>query len=207
MNALLLVDIQKDFLPDGSLPVPEGDEIIPVVNRLQDYFDIIVATKDWHPEDHGSFASSHEGWQPGDKVELDGVEQILWPDHCVQDSEGAEFADGLKTEKVIKTIKKGIDPKIDSYSGFYDNQHRRATGLHDYLRGKNVDTVYITGLAADVCVRFTALDALELGYITFLIKDATKAVGGEEAFHKIMKELEDKGAKVVTSDEMIELLK
>ncbi len=207
MNALLLVDIQRDFLPGGSLSVPEGDEIIPVVNKLQDYFDIIVATQDWHPEGHGSFASGHEGKQQGDKVELDGVEQILWPDHCVQDSEGAEFAGGLKTEKVIKTIKKGIDPKIDSYSGFFDNQHRRATGLHDYLREKDVDTVCITGLAADVCVRFTALDALESGYQTFLIKDATRAVGGEEAFHKVMRELEDKGAKVVTSDEMIELLK
>jgi len=204
MNALLLVDIQNDFLPDGSLPVPEGDEIIPVVNRLQDYFDIIVATQDWHPEDHGSFASSHEGRQPGEKVELDGVEQILWPDHCVQDSEGAELADGLKTEKVVKIIKKGTDPKIDSYSGFYDNQHRRATGLHNYLQEKNVDTVFVTGLAADVCVRFTILDALELGYKTYLIKDATRAVGGEEAFNKTMKELESKGAKIVTSEEIVE---
>jgi len=204
MNALLLVDIQNDFLPDGSLPVPEGDEIIPVVNRLQDYFDIIVATQDWHPEDHGSFASSHEGRQPGEKVELDGVEQILWPDHCVQDSEGAELADGLKTEKVVKIIKKGTDPKIDSYSGFYDNQHRRATGLHNYLQEKNVDTVFVTGLAADVCVRFTILDALELGYKTYLIKDATRAVGGEEAFNKTMEELESKGAKIVTSEEIVE---
>lgn len=204
MNALLLVDIQKDFLPDGSLPVPEGDEIIPVVNKLQDCFDIIVATQDWHPEGHGSFASSHEGRKPGDEVELDGVEQILWPDHCIQDSEGAEFADGLKTEKVIKTIKKGIDPKIDSYSGFYDNQHRRATGLHDYLQGKNVDTVFVTGLAADVCVRFTALDALELGYKTYLIKDATRAVGGEEVFNKTMEELESKGARIITSEEIVE---
>jgi nicotinamidase/pyrazinamidase len=204
MNALLLVDIQKDFLPDGSLPVPEGDEIIPVVNKLQDYFDIIVATQDWHPEDHGSFASSHEGRQPGDKVELDGVEQILWPDHCIQDSEGAELADDLKTEKVIKTIKKGIDPKIDSYSGFYDNQHMRATGLRDYLQGENVDAVYITGLAADVCVRFTALDAIESGYKTYLIKDATRAVGGEEALNKTMEELESKGVKIITSEEIVE---
>ncbi len=199
MDALLLIDVQKDFLPGGSLAVPDGDHIIPVLNKLQKHFDLIVATRDWHPDDHGSFASNHEGKQPGDKIDLDGVEQVLWPDHCIQESEGAEFADDLDTDRIKKTIKKGIDPKIDSYSGFYDNKHKRATGLHEYLKEQNVDTVYITGLAADVCVRFTALDALELEYETYLVRDATKAVEGEQAYEKTIRELEDKGARIVNS--------
>lgn len=202
MDALLLIDVQKDFLPGGSLAVPDGDHIIPVVNKLQKHFDLIVATKDWHPDDHGSFASNHEGKQPGDKIDLDGVEQVLWPDHCVQESEGAEFADDLDTDRIEKTIKKGTDPKIDSYSGFYDNKHKRATGLHEYLKEHKVDAVYITGLAADVCVRFTALDALELGYRTHLFRDATKAVEGEQAYEKTIRELEDQGARIVDSGEV-----
>jgi nicotinamidase/pyrazinamidase len=206
MKALLLIDIQKDFLPGGSLAVAEGDRVIPVVNRLQPNFKIIIATQDWHPKDHGSFASNHTGSRPGDRVDLDGVEQILWPDHCVQGSEGAEFADDLEMESVQKIIRKGKDPKTDSYSGFFDNQHKRDTGLHDYLRGKGVDTIYITGLATDVCVRYTALDALELGYGVFLVEDATKAVGGEKALRNTIQELKDKGAKVVLSKEITELL-
>jgi len=202
MKSLLLIDIQKDFLPGGSLAVPEGDQIIPVVNKLQEVFDIIVATQDWHPEDHGSFTSNHKDKHPGDKIELDGVEQVLWPDHCVQDSEGAEFADDLNMEKVQKIIQKGTDPRVDSYSGFFDNKRKKATGLHDYLRGQKVDTVCITGLAADVCVRYTALDALEMGYKVILPRDATKAVAGPEAMKKTLNELEEKGAKVLNSCEL-----
>ena len=207
MNALLLIDIQKDFLPGGSLEVPKGDEIIPAVNELQDIFDLVVATQDWHPEDHGSFASNHPGKEPGDKVELDGIDQILWPDHCVQESEGAEFADDLKMDRVEKIFRKGTDPVIDSYSGFYDNQHKRATGLHEYLQEKNVRTVTISGLAADVCVRYTALDALELGYKVFLVKNATRAVGGDEELEKTVKEVRERGAGIVNYDEVMEMMK
>lgn len=207
MNALLLIDIQKDFLPGGSLEVPKGDEIIPPVNEIQKFFDIVVATQDWHPKDHGSFASNHPGKKPGDKIELDGVEQILWPDHCVQGTEGAGFADDLKMENVVKIIKKGTDPVIDSYSGFYDNKHKRATGLHDFLRKKNVNAVTIAGLAADVCVRYTTLDALELGYKVFLLKNATRAVEGDEAHEKTIRELRIKGAGIVNSHRMLEMLK
>ncbi|HDS08381.1 MAG TPA: bifunctional nicotinamidase/pyrazinamidase [Bacteroides sp.] len=199
MNALLLIDIQKDFLPGGSLEVPEGDRIIPAVNEIQEYFDIVVATQDWHPEDHGSFASNHPGKQPGDRIELDGVEQILWPDHCIQETEGADFADDLKMDRVEKIIRKGTDPLVDSYSGFYDNQHKRATGLHEYLREKEVDTVTIVGLAADVCVRYTALDALELGYKVFLVRNATRAVGGGEVLEDTLRELREKGVGMVES--------
>ncbi|HER10034.1 MAG TPA: bifunctional nicotinamidase/pyrazinamidase [Bacteroides sp.] len=206
MNALLLIDIQKDFLPGGSLEVPEGDKIIPVVNEIQEYFDIVVATQDWHPEDHGSFASNHPGKKPGDKVALDGVEQILWPDHCIQQSEGAEFADDLNMERVQNIIKKGTDPDIDSYSGFFDNKHRRATGLHEYLREKDVDTVTIVGLAADVCVRYTALDAMELGYKVFLVRNATRAVDGDEALENTLRELRKEGAGVVDSSGIKDIL-
>jgi nicotinamidase/pyrazinamidase len=206
MYALLVIDIQKDFLPGGSLAVEHGDEIIPVVNTLQDSFDLVVATQDWHPRDHGSFASCYKGKNPGDIVSLDGVDQILWPDHCVQHSEGAEFADDLNVEKISNIIRKGTDNRIDSYSGFYDNKHKKATGLHDYLQEKKVDTVFITGLATDFCVQYTTLDALGLKYKTYLVKDLTRAVGGEKAFNDTIKILEQKGAKIVHSDHVIKLM-
>lgn len=203
MKALILVDLQKDFLPGGSLAVEDGDKIIPGINELLDNnFDLVVATQDWHPPEHGSFASNHEQKKPGDKIKLQGTVQVLWPDHCVQDSEGAEFADDLKTGKIEKVIKKGTDPNIDSYSGFFDNENKKSTGLHDYLQSKNVDTVAIAGLAADVCVRYTTLDALELGYRTMVVKDATKAVDKEEGYSRTMEELKNKGAELVNKGEL-----
>lgn len=203
MKALVLVDLQKDFLPGGSLAVEEGDQVIPKINGLiNNNFDVVVATQDWHPSDHGSFASNHEDKKPGDKIELQGTDQVLWPDHCVQNTEGAAFADALDTSKFEKVIKKGTDPKIDSYSGFYDNEHEKATGLHEYLQQQNVDTVVIAGLAADVCVKFTTLDALELGYKTKVVKDATRAVEKEEGYNQTMNELQKKGAKLVNSSEL-----
>ncbi len=206
MNALLLIDIQNDFLPGGSLAVAEGDEIIPVVNALQKNISLVIATQDWHPANHGSFASVHKGKKPGDIIELDGVEQVLWPDHCIQDSEGAEFAYDLETGKVTRVFKKGTDPKIDSYSGFFDNRHKRSTGLHDFLLEKRVTSLALTGLAADICVRYTALDALELGYETYVVRDAVKAVSGKEAYDNTMKTLEEKGAKIITSEEFMKIM-
>lgn len=206
MNALLIIDIQKDFLPGGSLAVHEGDTIIPVVNELQKHFNLVVATQDWHPANHGSFASNHSNTKPGDVVNLKGTEQVLWPDHCVQHTEGAEFAEGLDKERFSKIIQKGTDAGIDSYSGFFDNQHKRATGLQEFLNSKKTDRLFLTGLAADICVKYTALDAIELGYETYVIKDATKAVGGSDMFGRTMRELEMKGAKIVTSDEILSLL-
>ncbi len=206
MKALILVDIQNDFLPGGSLEVPKGDEIIPVVNEIMEFFDVVVATQDWHPADHGSFASNHPGKKPGDTVDLDGVEQYLWPDHCVQGTPGAEFAGGLEVARVEKIIRKGTDPMVDSYSGFFDNQHKRKTGLNKYLRQKRVDTVTIAGLAADVCVRYTALDGLELGYRVFLLSNATRAVEGEQAREQVVEELRGKGVGAFNSYKMIELM-
>ncbi len=200
MKALLVIDVQFDFLPGGSLEVPKGDQVIPVINDLMEKFDLVVATQDWHPEDHGSFASNHEGKEPGDKIELEGLEQILWPDHCVQGTHGAEFADELNTSRFEKVFRKGTDPKIDSYSGFYDNGHKKSTGLADYLRDNGVDEVYVTGLAADVCVKFTALDALKEDFKTYVVRDATRAVN--EDIEKTMEELEEKGAHIIKSTEV-----
>lgn len=204
MNALILVDIQKDFLPGGSLEVQEGDQVIPVANELQKYFDLVVATQDYHPRDHGSFAANHAGKSPGDHIELDGLDQVLWPVHCVQGTEGAEFADDLNMEKVATVVKKGLDKNIDSYSGFFDNGHKRATGLKTYLQEKGVDRVFILGLAADVCVKFTALDALEEGFRTVVIKDGTRAVNLQAGdYEKTMEELREKGAEIRQSQEII----
>jgi nicotinamidase/pyrazinamidase len=175
MKALIIVDVQNDFLPGGALAVKEGDQIIPLINRLQSKFDLIVATQDWHPKDHGSFAGNHNK-NPGEKIQLAGLEQILWPDHCVQETPGADFAADLKVEKIDKVFCKGTNKNIDSYSGFFDNGHKKSTGLGDYLKEKGVTEVYIVGLATDYCVKFTALDAVRLGYKTYLIVDACKGV-------------------------------
>lgn len=175
MKALLLVDIQNDFSPTGALPVPEGDQVVPVVNGIQDRFDLVVATQDWHPQDHQSFAVYH-GKNPGEIIDLNGIEQILWPVHCVQESTGARFIAGLNMSRVQKIVQKGLDPQVDSYSGFFDNDHKSATGLGDFLRDKGVEEVYVTGLALDYCVKFTAMDSNQLGFKTKLIVDATRAV-------------------------------
>ncbi|MEJ1971143.1 MAG: bifunctional nicotinamidase/pyrazinamidase [Lacunisphaera sp.] len=176
MNALILVDIQNDFLPGGALPVPRGDEIIPVVNRLQEEFPLVVATQDWHPADHGSFAANHAGRRPGEVIDLHGLPQILWPVHCVQHSHGAAFAPGLRTERIAQIFFKGTDPQVDSYSGIFDNGRRKATGLADYLRGRGVTEVTIAGLATDYCVKATALDAQALGFKTTVVTDACRGV-------------------------------
>ena len=176
MNALILVDIQNDFLPGGALPVPEGDRILPLANRLQAAFPLVVATQDWHPPGHGSFAAAYPGKKPGDLGQLAGLPQMLWPVHCVQYGRGAEFAPGLDTARVAQVFQKGVDPEIDSYSGFFDNGHRRATGLGDYLHERGVTHVFIAGLATDYCVKFTALDARRLGFAVTVIADACRGV-------------------------------
>jgi nicotinamidase/pyrazinamidase len=176
MNALLVVDIQNDFLPGGALAVPEGDQVIPVINRLVDRFALVLATQDWHPSNHGSFAANHPNRQPGEVIDLNGIMQILWPVHCVQGSSGAAFSAHLRTERFDKVFKKGIDPEIDSYSGFFDNRRRRSTGLIDYLRERNVGELFICGLATDYCVKFSALDSIESGIRTSVIEDACRGV-------------------------------
>jgi nicotinamidase/pyrazinamidase len=176
VNALILIDIQNDFLPGGALPVPDGDQVIPVANRLMPIFDLVVATQDWHPADHGSFASQHPSKQVGEVIELEGLRQILWPDHCVQSTRGAEFAPGLHAARIQHIVQKGTDCRIDSYSGFFDNGHRKATGLGAYLQDRGVSCVYLVGLATDYCVRFTALDARHLGFDTYVVEDGCRGV-------------------------------
>ena len=177
MKAIVLVDIQNDFLPTGALPVPRGDEVVAVANQVSPRFDLVVATQDWHPADHGSFAVNHPGKKPGEVIDLHGLRQILWPVHCVQGTRGAEFAPGLDTSRVARVFRKGTDAAIDSYSGFFDNGHRRSTGLGEYLRERQVDEVFVLGLATDYCVNFTVLDAVQCFCLrTTLIEDGSRGV-------------------------------
>jgi nicotinamidase/pyrazinamidase len=200
MKALIIIDVQNDFLPGGALSVKNGDAVIPVINRLQNQFDLVVATQDWHPADHKSFASMHPGKKIFDKIILDGLAQVLWPNHCVQETQGAEFSSLLSTKKIEAIFRKGMDPNIDSYSGFFDNGKKKATGMGSYLKGRGVTDIYVTGLAADYCVNFTALDGLQLGFKSTIITEATRAID-EENFKTVMKEFTLKGGK--TSSQLL----
>jgi nicotinamidase/pyrazinamidase len=203
MKALIIADVQTDFCPGGPLAVPEGDRVVPVINRLQRRFDLVVATQDWHPEDHVSFAANHEGRKPGEVIEHAGLEQILWPVHCVQGSPGAEFHPNLDQGRIVRVFQKGTDRDLDSYSGFFDNAHRRATGLGDWLNDQGVTDVYVCGLATDYCVKFTALDAAELGFTTYLIQDASRGVNLHEGdVQKAIEQMRAKGVTVVSSSEI-----
>src|SRR5689334_3965267 len=176
MKCLILVDLQNDFVPGGALPVPDGDKIIPVINQLQPKFSLIVATQDWHPANHGSFAANHPGKKPFEQIDLNGLPQTLWPIHCVQNTAGAALAPALNHERIARIFQKGTDPGIDSYSGFFDNGHRKSTGLGEWLKEKGVTEVFVCGLATDYCVKFTALDAVQAGFKTNLIEDACRGV-------------------------------
>jgi len=201
MNALIIVDVQNDFLPAGALPVKDGDTIIPVINDLQNKFDLVVATQDWHPADHKSFASSHPDKKVFEEIILDGLPQVLWPDHCVQQIFGAEISTALDTKKIEAIFRKGMDKNIDSYSGFFDNGKKKSTGMADYLKGRGTTSIYVCGLAADYCVYFTALDGLELGFQSTIITDATKAID-ENNFKKVLENFKSKGGKEITSDQI-----
>lgn len=176
MKALILVDIQNDFLSGGALAVPDGNAVIPVANSLLGEYEFVVGTQDWHPANHGSFASQHDGINVSDMFELNGLPQVAWPDHCVQRTQGAEFASELNVDGIHAIIQKGTDADIDSYSGFFDNGKRKATGLGELLQEKGVKEVDIVGLATDYCVKFTALDAVELGFPTRLIVSGCRGV-------------------------------
>ena len=203
MKALILVDLQNDFCPGGALAVAEGDRVIAVANALQKKFDLVAATQDWHPKDHGSFASNHPGKIPGDVVDLHGIQQILWPDHCVQGSRGAEFHPKLDRSGINRIIQKGTDKTIDSYSTFYDNGHRKSTGLEDYLRQKGVDEVYLAGLATDYCVKYSALDAVKLGFKTNVILDASRGIDLKPGdITRAIEEMRSAGVNILTSGDV-----
>jgi nicotinamidase/pyrazinamidase len=204
MRVLILVDIQNDFLPGGPLAVPEGDLIIPVVNKLQDYFQLVIATQDWHPVHHESFASVHPGKKIFDNIDLYGLQQTLWPDHCIQGTSGAGFPAVLNLNKAEAIFRKGTDPKVDSYSGFYDNGHRKSTGLAGYLRDKNIKEVYLAGLAGDICVFATAMDSLEEKFSTYIIEDAVRSLD-KLHFEERMKHFTSKGGRVIRSDSLMKI--
>ena len=179
MTALLLIDVQLDFMPGGALAVAGGDAIVPLLNQLQPHFDLVVATQDWHPAGHRSFASSHPGQAVFSDIEWQGLPQRLWPDHCVQGTPGAALHPALNLNRVEAIFRKGTNPDIDSYSAFYDNGHRKSTGLADYLRGRGITHVFVAGLATDYCVYFSAKDAHEAGFAVTVLEDASRGIGAE----------------------------
>ena len=201
MKTLILVDVQNDFTAGGALEVPGGDGIIEPINRIQDRFELVIATQDWHPLDHVSFASNHEGKKPFDVIDLNGMEQTLWPNHCIQGSRGAEFHPGLETNRIETVFRKGMAREIDSYSGFYDNGHRKTTGLAGYLREKGAEDLYFGGLAADICVYFTIRDALEEGFTATLIEDAVCPLDKKD-YEKKKRELWEQGVDIIRSGEL-----
>jgi nicotinamidase/pyrazinamidase len=176
MKALLLVDLQNDFMPGGPLGVPGADELAPLVNALMPLFSCVVASLDWHPLDHVSFAANHLGKHVGDRVDVGGESQILWPVHCVQKTRGAALVSALDTTPISHLAHKGCDSRIDSYSAFFDNAHERATGLGDYLKERGVTDLFLVGVATDYCVLYSCLDALSLGFRVFVIVDACRGI-------------------------------
>ena len=205
MKCLILVDIQNDFLPGGALAVPEGDAVVPVANRLQAVFPLVVATQDWHPANHGSFAASHPGKQVFQQIELNGLPQTLWPVHCVQDTPGAELATALDRSRIAKVFHKGTDAGIDSYSGLFDNGHRKSTGLGEWLKGQGVTEVFVCGIATDYCVKFTALDAVGMGFKTYLVEDASRGVNlRADDVANAVAEMKRAGVTVVQSAELMQ---
>ena len=199
-RALVVVDVQNDFVPGGALGVPEGDQVVEVINRLMPRFALVVATQDWHPPDHGSFAANHPGRRVGEVIDLNGLDQILWPVHCVEGTEGAAFAPGLDASRFSRVFRKGVDAGTDSYSALRDNGRRRSTGLGEYLEQRGVTQVYLGGLATDYCVKFSALDARDWGFETFVVVDGCRGVElapGDTA--KAIEEMRRAGVTIVHS--------
>lgn len=196
MKTLLIVDAQLDFMPGGGLAVENGDQIVSHINLIQPQYDLVLATQDWHPEHHMSFASNHEGHKPFENKEIDGYDQTIWPDHCVQSTKGAEFHPKMRTNCIEAIFRKGTDPKIDSYSAFYDNHHKKSTGLAGYLKEKGCETIDVCGLAGDICVYFTIKDALKEGFEVRLIEQATEALD-QDKFKQQQEELKAEGVEII----------
>lgn len=196
MNALILIDIQNDFLPGGSLEVPKGDEIIDNVNFIMDNYNIVVATKDWHPKDHISFASNHKNKNVGQIIKINNLDQMLWPDHCIKDSKGSEFPKKLNSHKIHKIFYKGVDSDIDSYSGFYDNGKIRSTGLSNFLKKSNINQVDIVGLATDYCVKYSSIDAYNEGFKTKVLCSCVRGISVQTT-ETAFKEMKDMGISII----------
>ena len=202
-SALIVVDVQNGFTPGGHLAVAHADQIIPKINQLATHFDNIVLTQDWHPENHISFAENHVGKNPFDTVELNYGTQVLWPSHCVQGTPDADFHPDLNISRAQLIIRKGFHPEIDSYSAFKEADHQTSTGLAGYLKERGIDTVYIVGIATDFCVAWTAMDAAQLGFKTFVISDATKAIDLQGSLQHAWQEMLAKGVKRVVAKDIL----
>lgn len=200
---LLVIDVQNDFIPGGQLPVPEGDLIVPLINRLARPFKQVVIAQDWHPKGHASFASSHPGRQPYDVIQLPYGEQTLWPDHCVQATAGAEFHPELDLPHAQLVIRKGCNPDIDSYSAFLEADRQTTTGLAGYLSERGIDTVYMVGLALDFCVMYSALDARAAGFNAFVVLDACRAIDLDGSLAAAIDRMQGAGVGLIQSSELI----
>ena len=196
MKALVIIDVQNDFLLNGSLEVPSGNDVIEPINEIIGDYTLVVATKDWHPFNHVSFVSNHPGKKIGDVVKIDNLNQILWPEHCVQETRGSDFPIALNFKAINKIIYKGTNSEIDSYSGFYDNGKLHSTGLSDYLKAKNVTSIDYVGLVTEYCVKFTVLDSIDEGFKSKVILKGIKGINLDES-NKALKEMKSKGVDLL----------
>ncbi len=199
-DVMIAVDPQNDFCPEGALAVPHGNEVIPIINRIAGAFSRVVVTQDWHPPGHTSFASSHPGRQPFETIEVSYGPQILWPDHCIQGSDGAKFHGDLDLPQAQLIIRKGFDPEIDSYSAFFENDRRTPTGLTGYLRTRGLERAFLCGLATDYCVYYSAMDAVREGFEAVIVEDACRAIDLDGSLAKAMSDMVEAGVGFITSD-------
>jgi len=201
---LLVIDVQNDFCPGGTLEVKDGDGVVPVINRIMGEFPKVAATQDWHPQNHVSFASNHRGMSAFDSVSINGIDQVLWPDHCVQGTEGADLHPDLDKRYFDNILRKGTAPGLDSYSAFFENDKTTSTGIEYYLKGLGIEAVYVCGLATDFCVFYSVMDSVELGFKTTLIVDAARGVDFPEgSIEKAVANMRSAGVKVVKSEEVL----
>ncbi len=201
-DLLLVVDVQNDFCGGGALAVPEGEDVVPVVNRLARIFPHVILTQDWHPAGHLSFASSHPGKKPFDTVAVRYGEQLLWPDHCVQGTGGADFHPELKVLNCELVLRKGYDPLIDSYSAFFENDRKTATGLKGYLRERRINRLFLAGLATDYCVSYSALDAVKAGFEVFVIEDGCRGIDMDGSLEDAWRRMADVSVRGIRSEDI-----
>jgi len=202
-DALIVVDVQNDFCPGGALAVTDGDAVIEAIHRIAPRFEHIVLTQDWHPRGHSSFATTHPGKEPYQQVELSYGQQTLWPPHCIQGSRGAEFHPALHLSQAELILRKGFDPRVDSYSAFFENDRVTPTGLAGYLEERNLTRVFFAGLAYDFCVGYSALDARRLGLPAFVLRDACRAIDLNDSTKKIEAEFARSGVSVIESGTLL----